>query len=568
MPPAISILTSHVAGSRLVARHGFLPIAILASLHLAAIALMVTTEAELVPKIAFILTWGALNCLWVIVLRRPALAAALSLAMIVGLILLSRLKHDVLSMTVNFVDVMIIDLDTTAFLLTVFPDLQRNLIIAAVLALPLLLLTWRLDPFRIRARIAAASAAACLAPLAALSIVQPSEFYDEFFSHNYVSKFARSGVAAISELLAHGLMESDASVADRLKMASDTCQPAGKRPHIVMVLDESSFDITAAPGIKVPPDYQRHFQSFDGKQRAFMIEGVGGPTWFTEYNVLTGLSAHSYGRFAESVTRIAAGRVERGLPQALRRCGYKTFSLYPALGAFLGARGFQTSAGVERFLDARDMGTRALQPDRFYYDAATRLIARERGERPLFLFVYTAINHFPWNTVYRPDLTPDWQALGNKFEVDEYLRRQRISATDYAAFLDGLKREFPGESFLLVRFGDHQPEFGMHIVDPSADEATVARRIMAFDPRYYTTYYAIDVINFTPVELSSALDTLDAPYLPLVVQEAAGLPLDPSFAEQKRIFERCRGVFYRCGSGAEARRFNRLLIDAGLIKGL
>ena len=44
--------------------------------------------------------------------------------------------------------------------------------------------------------------------------------------------------------------------------------------------------------------------------------------------------------------------------------------------------------------------------------------------------------------------------------------------------------------------------------------------------------------------------------------------LDPSFAEQKRILERCRGLFYRCSGGAEARRFNRLLIDAGLIKGL
>ena len=32
--------------------------------------------------------------------------------------------------------------------------------------------------------------------------------------------------------------------------------------------------------------------------------------------------------------------------------------------------------------------------------------------------------------------------------------------------------------------------------------------------------------------------------------------------------ERCHGLFYRCAGGAEARRFNRLLIDAGLIKGL
>jgi len=46
------------------------------------------------------------------------------------------------------------------------------------------------------------------------------------------------------------------------------------------------------------------------------------------------------------------------------------------------------------------------------------------------------------------------------------------------------------------------------------------------------------------------------------------LPLDPTFVEQKKILERCKGLFYSCAAGAEARRFNRLLIDAGLIKGL
>jgi hypothetical protein len=64
------------------------------------------------------------------------------------------------------------------------------------------------------------------------------------------------------------------------------------------------------------------------------------------------------------------------------------------------------------------------------------------------------------------------------------------------------------------------------------------------------------------------MDTIDAPYLPLVIQEAAGLPLDPAFAEQKKIMLRCQGMFYACKDGAEARRFNRLLIEAGMIKNL
>jgi phosphoglycerol transferase MdoB-like AlkP superfamily enzyme len=268
------------------------------------------------------------------------------------------------------------------------------------------------------------------------------------------------------------------------------------------------------------------------------------------------------------VTRIAAGRVERGLPQALRRCGYRTFSLYPANGAFMSAKSFQVSTGVQRFFDAPQLGAKDIEPDRFYYDTARKMIERERGGGPMFMFVYLGANHFPWDYRWRPDLMPQWKDLGNPPKVDEYLRRQTMAMRDYAEFVRNLERDFPGEPFLLVRYGDHQPDFASNILEPSLDEAAIARRLMVYDPLYYTTYYAIDAVNFKPVNLSSALDTIEGPYLPLIVQESAGLPLDPSFVEQKRILERCRGLFYACAGGAEARRFNRLLIDAGLIKGL
>ena len=223
---------------------------------------------------------------------------------------------------------------------------------------------------------------------------------------------------------------------------------------------------------------------------------------------------------------------------------------------------------MQTFVDQDVLRTDRIEPDRFYYDAALRMIERERGHGPMFMFVYLAANHYPWTYRWRPDLAPEWKDLGNAPQVDEYLRRQTMGFRDYAELVARLKRDFPGESFLLVRYGDHQPDFATTLIEPSLDEVEVNRRLMTRDPRYFTTYYAIDAVNFKPVDLSSALRTIEGPYLPLIVQEAAGLPLDPSFAEQKRILERCKGLFYGCNGGAEARRFNRLLIDAGLIKGL
>jgi hypothetical protein len=325
-----------------------------------------------------------------------------------------------------------------------------------------------------------------------------------------------------------------------------------------------------APGIKLPAGYGSHFLSFDGKERNFIVEGQGGPSWYIEYNVLDGLSARTFVRFAYFVTRLAAGRVKRGLPAALVRCGYRTYSLYPSPGAFLDERSFQTTAGVQNFLDSNDLDgpDENGEPDRFYYNTAADMIGEQHKSGPMFIYVYLEANHFPWDVPFAPDLTPQWKNPGNGQLVDEYLRRQSASAKEFSDFLARLKRDFPDDSFLLVRYGDHQPYITQHLLEPGLNDQTVAQRLMTYDPRYYTTYYAIDAVNFAPVDVTSALDTLEGPYLPIVVQEAAGLPLDPSFAEQKRLLIRCKGLFYGCDGGATARRFNRMLIDAGLIEHL
>jgi hypothetical protein len=541
---------------------------LLAILHLLAVGVLLWSEIDAVGRVVFILTWSLVNFALLTVLRRPAISAALTLALVVVLILLSRFKHDVQMMTVSFLDIMIVDSDTVAFLFAMFPNLNWMVAGAAAALLPVLGVLWWLDPLRVPLRASVAGATACLAILSAIALAVPNDLYDEFSSANYVSKFARTGITGMVDLHARGYLESDAASAEPLGAAGDPCRPAARPPHIVMVFDEGSFDISAIPGVQVWPNYREHFRSADGKARMLLVEGAGGPSWFTEYNVLSGLSVRSFGRFADLVTRIAAGRVERGLPWSLRRCGYKTFSLYPMWGAFAGARQYQTTAGIERFLDARDIGANGVEPDSFFYETATRLMLRERGEQPLFLLVYTAANHFPWTFRFRPDLTPEWVETGNSFEVDEYLRRQSMSMHDYRQFVARLKREFPDDPILIVRFGDHQPSFAKNLIDPTLDDKVLARRIAEADPRFVSTYYAVEGINFRPAELASALDVLDAPYLPLVVLEAAGLPLDASFAEQKLILKRCNGLFYRCANGAEARRLNRLLIDAGLINRL
>src|ERR1700744_1624832 len=538
--------------------------------HLAALVVMLQTETGFGSRLCFLLSWSILNFFWIALLRRPALSGALSLTLVILLVLLSRLKHDVVQMTANFVDLMVIDRDTAAFLFTLFPHLRWSVVGAAFVTLPLMYALWWLDPFRIRRLPAAACGLACLAALSGYTFAWADEDWRGFSDDGYLSKFALSGVADVADFIHSGFMESDAAAADRLNVPLlDSCHPAGRRPNIIMIHDESSFDVRDAGNVKVPPGYGSHFKSWDGKERTFLAESNGGPSWYTEYNVLAGLSSRSFGRFAYFITRIAAGRVERGLPLSLKRCGYETISLYPAFGAFMSARSFQTTTGIEHFYDAHDLGAKDVEPGGFFYDSALKLMSeRPASQKPLFMFVYLGAHHFPWETKFRPDLMPNWRAPANVPSVDEYLRRQAMSANDYGAFITGLKKRFAGEPFLIVRYGDHQPEFSSQLLDPGLDEAGIGKKLDAYDPRYYATYYAIDAVNFEPVKSPAVMDTIYAAYLPLVIQEAAGIPLDPSFAEQRAIMLRCQGIFYACKDGAEARRLNRLLIDAGMIHGL
>src|SRR5215218_7021018 len=102
--PGPSALTVAVRGAAAI---GIWRLLAVAMPHLAALVIMLRTEADFGARCGFLLSWGLLNFFFVALLRRPALSGALSLTLVVVLVLLSRLKHDVAQMTANFVDVMV-----------------------------------------------------------------------------------------------------------------------------------------------------------------------------------------------------------------------------------------------------------------------------------------------------------------------------------------------------------------------------------------------------------------------------------------------------------------------------
>ena len=77
MPPSLAFLFSRQTAPHAVTSRRTLPIVLIAALHVAALGLMLWSEAGFVPKLIFCLTWGVLNFFWLVLLRRPAISAAL-----------------------------------------------------------------------------------------------------------------------------------------------------------------------------------------------------------------------------------------------------------------------------------------------------------------------------------------------------------------------------------------------------------------------------------------------------------------------------------------------------------
>ena len=79
MSPFIANLATRLfdfsgAGRSQVAR-----VALLILLHLVALAIQIGTETRLVSQLAFALSWVFYNFFWIVLLRRPTVAAAMAL---------------------------------------------------------------------------------------------------------------------------------------------------------------------------------------------------------------------------------------------------------------------------------------------------------------------------------------------------------------------------------------------------------------------------------------------------------------------------------------------------------
>ncbi len=324
-------------------------------------------------------------------------------------------------------------------------------------------------------------------------------------------------------------------------------------PDIVQVLEESTFDPSAFAACNLPPCRVGMFRA-DARTRAhgaLRVHTFGGGTWVSEFASLTGLPQSIFGPGGMYAPYVLAPRVRDTLPRQLQRLGYLTVAIYPTAGGFINGRNAYRDYGFDRFYDVNDLGLVAWKSsDVQIFDAAWKVYRQlKQPGRPVFMMILTLAQHGPHDLQPLSSLPAPYsrgllrglpaQAALN---FDTYL--SRLQASDRA--MRDLEARFlqRAQPTVLLSFGDHQPAFSGLIRDlvrtlpPGAPRALEAKRD-------YLTYYMLKSNLARPPPVPD-YPVLDIAFLPSMVLQAAGLPVDPYFAAETGLRDRCDGLYTDC----------------------
>jgi phosphoglycerol transferase MdoB-like AlkP superfamily enzyme len=350
-----------------------------------------------------------------------------------------------------------------------------------------------------------------------------------------------------------------------LALVAAPAAPDSRRPHIVMVLHESTFDPAL---LDLPTDarFDPFFKPPGSAAGTLTVDIYGGGTWQTEFSVYAGLSSLCFGADAPFVFQLLAGRIRHSLPAFLKTAGYRTSLVTsdvvpsPSHHRFYRSIGFERIDDPARLVPPFDFASwKRSYDDGPIYEHALREIERDRTSAgPLFLSLMTLSNHGPHTrhrqlgTGYDP-VRQEFSAHTGSAEFGEYMARLAASADACERFRSSLAELLDGEPALLVRFGDHHPSFTEQITG-----------LPRTDRRLRETFFAVEPINMDLPAGFAAPRLVDAAFLSTLVVTAAGLPLDPVFATRLTLMDACADSYADCRSPMRD-RFHRTLVDEGLI---
>ena len=503
--------------------------------------------------------------------QRLLFASVIASSLVIIVYLISLEKQATMNMGLHSYDIFFyVNADTFEFL---WSDYRRSVVgVLAVFAVTIVLAatTWRFDTTRI-SRLA--SGAALIAVVAVAGSFQPRASAEggafRLFTqdNSFVSAFYLSWGETWRTLKRGQLMEAAARTALPDFASASRCMTSTNSPHIVLIHQELLVPPSLFPKLQYDRALDRFFYSDDGQLHRLRVETYGGGSWLTEFALLTGISTKAFGDMRMFAQVLMEGRLNETLPQALAHCGYRTLMLFPMNNGFLSLDRFYRSIGFSELLDQNAQNAPTTRErDRFYFHNALDAMKRhlKSFEQPLFVYVQTMAAHGPYDRPYMPQENVPGGGPGTSAEMSEYLRRAGMAMQDGDFLMDEIKRRFPDEPVIVVRYGDHQPSATRDFInevwgDDSPDVGASGA------PGPFITFYAIEGLNYQVPPLPE-FDPLDIAYLGTVVLEVAGLPLSAAQLERKRLMTGCAGRYFGCEPRSRILDFHRRLINSGFVR--
>jgi Sulfatase len=488
-----------------------------------------------------------------------------------SIVFLSSMKRKYLKMNLHAYDLVFFprEFATLRFVIENVGFFIKRPAIAFVATDAILCAIWFVEPSSVPRLLAAYSVPAFVAAyLLARKSLPPFTFRMQYFDTSHLIPFLETIPEACSACLRGGVFAAQSSTKHILDTRPTTLNSPALRPNIIVVLQESVFPPALYPRISYDRALNEFFRSQDGSERLLHVETFGSGTWMTEFSLLTGIPANSYGAFRAHLMSWAAGKIKHTLPWSLRNLGYNTAVHYPCSFEVLSARKFFETIGFEDLLtpDSLELNGDNV-PDFQRYGRALDWLAShfETEQTPAFLYMMTSSNHFPHDVTLFPD-RPIRQEVdrGNEDEVNEYLRRLAMSAEDWTQFRSELSTRFPDREFLAIHFGDHQPPLAWDFLEEKNDWIDSLQRVPSRDTAFLT-YFAVQGIKFDPKCLEDIPQTIEISYLSTAIMMAAGLPLDAVERCRRDMMKENCGQFWFKDSGQTATRLNSELIAAGHI---
>jgi hypothetical protein len=337
--------------------------------------------------------------------------------------------------------------------------------------------------------------------------------------------FSHSGAAGDMVLLRQ--LARHAGQADRQAVAAHAhaffagARPAAMTPNIVFVLAESTFDPNAAFRLTRPVRNTLFTGGADERGGQLDVTPVGGGTWKTEFETITGIDSRMFGLLGEYTHVSLSPYVKASFATYLNARGYETGAYYPVTGHFYGARQAYRNYGFQHFWDGPELG---LEHDwtRFSDEAMAKVVAARlpgHADKPFFRYVVLLENHGPHpcrEGTQADTAFADANNAGKQCRLAEYLRRAASSERGFRNLVARLRaiEHDTGRPFVAVVFGDHQPH---SFVDAGFDANRTAQSKRA-------TFYRIVASDGVQVPIPPG--ALHATLLPSIVSAAVARDAD------------------------------------------